>query len=187
MPRIGSAVVKNGIQMVIDTTPEGTGRPMSASEMQRILCDTGIPAAEVKKVTTQIRKNGPLHTAYKNAFATGRFTQKNGRPKKKDQLPKSKRKSRCSNIILREPIDQERVSKRHSGKVAALPVTLSQPEGCPSSSITACNAFLHSSTSMHTMRTRNTHQSLSSTVTNHEQSECCDVSVLLQLKHYKPP
>ena len=98
MPRIGSAVVKNGIQMVIDTTPEGTGRPMSASEMQRILCDMGIPAAEVQKVTTQIRKNGPLHTAYKDAFATGRFKQKNGRPKKKEQLPKPKRKSRSSNI-----------------------------------------------------------------------------------------
>ena len=170
--------------MVIDTTPEGTGRPMSASEMQRILCDMGIPAAEVQKVTTQIRKNGPLHTAYKDAFATGRFKQKNGRPKKKEQLPKPKRKSRSSNINLREPIDQERISKRHPGKVAALPVTLSQPEGCPSSSI---NAFLHSSTSMHTMCTRNSHQSLSSTVTNDEQSESCDVSVLLQLKHYKPP
>ena len=57
---------------VINSTPCGTRRCMSTSEMSRILReDYALPDKDAKKVATQIRKSGPLHLAWKDAFAVG--------------------------------------------------------------------------------------------------------------------
>ena len=81
MPRRAAEEVKAVILRVINTTPMGSFRQMSTNEMSRILKeDYGLSEKDSKKVSTQIRKSGPLHRAWKDAFATGRFAQKNGRP-----------------------------------------------------------------------------------------------------------
>jgi hypothetical protein len=81
MPRPSNEQCKAAIMQVIHLTPEGTLRPMSSNEMSRILRqEYGLSEKDSKKVSTQIRKSGPLHHDWKRAFVTQRFSQKNGRP-----------------------------------------------------------------------------------------------------------
>ena len=50
--------------------------------MAHIATAAGIKEKEARKVATQVRKGGPLHAKWKEAFSTGRFVQINGRPRK---------------------------------------------------------------------------------------------------------
>ena len=59
---------------------------MSINEMSRIALEMGLPEEEARKVPTQIRRGGPLHTEWKAAFKSGRFLQKNGRPSRSEQF-----------------------------------------------------------------------------------------------------
>ena len=76
----GATELKATIRQVIKETPIGTLRPMSTNEMAKIAMDRGVSADEARKMPTQIRLGGPLHEEWKDAFTSGRFLQKNGRP-----------------------------------------------------------------------------------------------------------
>ena len=72
---------KNGISKIIKKTPLKSFYPMSHKKMIEMLIDDGMHPNEAKKVSTQVRKGGPLYLEYKQAFNDKRFLQINGRPK----------------------------------------------------------------------------------------------------------
>jgi len=79
VPYHGAEAVQTAVRAVIDVTPSGSARPMSANIMIKLLIDNGMPEAMAVKLPSQIRKGAPMHSEWKTAFAEERFLQKLGR------------------------------------------------------------------------------------------------------------
>lgn len=67
------------VRGVIADTPPGSNRMMSAGIMVELIVERGLALHLAKRLYSQIRKGAPLHNEWRDAFAEGRFHQRQGR------------------------------------------------------------------------------------------------------------
>jgi hypothetical protein len=87
VPYHGAAEVHAGVRKVIDSHKPGDQTVMSASIMVGILSSMGITEVMANRLYSQIRKGGPLHEEWKQAFASGRFYQRCGKSRLSNGSP----------------------------------------------------------------------------------------------------
>ena len=72
----------NACREIISETPIDAQKEMSIGEITRILHEEkGLPQNVARKAINQLRNTGPLYAEWRAAFDSGRFVQKNGRPR----------------------------------------------------------------------------------------------------------
>ena len=74
------------VRRIIDESPVGSLRPMSAGAMVDLLMsDCNVVEVLAKRLYSQIRKGAPLHRDWHQAFAQGRFKQVNKKGKESER------------------------------------------------------------------------------------------------------